>query len=256
MSHITGPDGEIYDVDAAAKIVIEPKKLEVERTPDRPPTAISVDMKSQLMVAKDNTEMIRIIKVFMHGKAIPKSLDTEAKVIAAWQMAASLKVPPAIAIQNMAFVNGTISLWGELPRALALATGEVEDFVLRRIDKDHNVICLANKNLNAEPWGSVLNIQRKGHSENEFYFTMNDAKRAGLDTKNGPWQNYRPVMVDRRLIAYGVKMIFADALMGLTIAEYDHHQAPDLMDVTPSETKETLNNRIKATLSDSPEGNE
>lgn len=207
---------------------------EEAKTEVKIPTMITVDMGSQKMVAKDNSELVRLIRTFMKGMAFPKSLDNEEKILSAWQLAASLNVPPIRGIQNIAFVNGTMTLWGELPLALARATGELSKFQVCMVDKDQVPISLANKNLNQEPWGAVVSIERKSQGVNEYTYTMKDAERAGLDKKPGPWRDHRPIMLLRRAIAKAVKFEFADALMGAPVAEYDFDTGPDLKDVTPS----------------------
>lgn len=197
------------------------------------PVPISVDAKTQALVARDNTELVRLIRTFMKGVAFPKTLDTEEKIIAAWQVAASLKIPPMIAMQNMAVINGSVAIWGQLPKALAEATGEMQDFRQFFIDKEMNEICLKNKNLNAEIWAAVVQIRRKDRSTNEYFFSVDDAKTAGLLNKSGPWKEHRKVMLARRTVGMAIKFEFPDALMGVAIAEYDLHEAPDLKDVTP-----------------------
>lgn len=203
------------------------------------PVPIVVDQKSQMLVARDNSELIRMIRTFMKGVAFPKTLDTEEKIIAAWQVAASLKIPPMVAMQNMAVINGSVAIWGQLPKALAEATGEMEDFRQFFIDKEYNEISVKNKNLNAEIWAAVVQIKRKGRSTNEYFFSVDEAKTAGLLNKSGPWREHRKVMLARRTIGMAVKFEFPDALMGVAIAEYDLHEAPDLKDVTPRAPKES-----------------
>lgn len=205
-------------------------KTEIQRVV---PSAIAVDPRTQLIMARDNGEVVRLIRTMMKGQALPKTLDSEEKLVMAWQAAASLKVPPTVAISNMAIINGVLSIWGQLPKALAHATGEMRDFDIQPINDKQEVIALKYKNLDTEIWGAVIGIKRGGQTKNEYFFTMKDAERAGLDKKKGPWQDYRGIMIMRRTIAWGVKVEFPDALMGLSIAEYDLHEAPDLKDVTP-----------------------
>ena len=205
------------------------------------PTTIAIDSKSQMLIARDNFELMRMIRIFMKGVAFPKSLDTEEKIIAAWQVAASLKIPPMIAMQNMAVINGSVAIWGQLPKALAEATGELEKFRLFYIDKEHNEISLANKNLNVDPWAAVVQMARKGRATNEYFFSTDDAQKAGLLNKSGPWKDYRKVMLARRAMGQAIKFEFPDALMGISIAEYDHHEAPDLKDVTPAKAVRDAN---------------
>ena len=235
IQNSVGPQGPETDVEA--KRAVKKKLKEVESVETKPvvvtPTPITVDAKTQMMVVGNQSELVRVIKTFMRGGALPKSLDTEEKVIAAWQMAASLKLPPAVAIQNMAFINGTLSIWGQLPKALAEATGQLEDFKLFLIDEAFKEICVKNTNLKNPPWAAVCQITRKGRSMNEYVFSIEDAKTAGLLGKSGPWTSYRKIMLQRRAVGHAIKFEFPDALMGVAIAEYDQNEAPDLKDVTP-----------------------
>lgn len=207
-------------------------------------TPIAVDQKSQLMVARDNGELLRMVKVMMNGMAIPKTLDSPEKVIAAWQVAASLGLPPAVAIQNLAIIHGSVSMWGQLPKALAERTGQMEEFKLILFDETQKVISLENKNLEAPVWGAVTQMRRTKRSMNEYYFTEIEAKKAGLYSKSGPWQDYRKIMYARRTMGHACKFEFPDALMGVPVAEYDHHAAPDIKDVTPSETSDELAEKL------------
>lgn len=222
---------------------MDPQDVEVKEVKVPAPSSITVDQKTQALVARDNSELVRIIRIMMRGMAFPKTLDTEDKVIAAWQIASSLKIPPAIAIQNIAIINGSACIWGQLPKALAETTGELQEFKLLRIDKDQKIISLENGNLDKPVWGAVLQIQRKGRSINEYAFTMDDAKKAGLDKKPGPWTQYTATMLCRRVVAQGIKFEFPDALMGVSVAEYDINDAPDLKDVTPAVTA-TVNEEV------------
>lgn len=223
---------EVFNGDLGATVEQAKEPEAVQTKPVAAP--IRIDQQTQQMVARDNSELMRMIQTMMKGQAFPKTLDTPEKVIAAWQVAASLKLPPAVAIQNLAVIHGSVCMWGQLPKALAEGTGKIEDFELILIDKDHNAIKLENKNLDAEVWGAVCRIKRKGRTKNEYVFTQKDAAAAGLLNKTGPWKDYRKIMLSRRAIAHAIKFEFPDAVMGVGIAEYDHNEAPDLKDVTPN----------------------
>lgn len=222
---------------------IEVQKVEVKAS------LISIDPITQSMIAKDNSELVRMIQIMMKGQAFPKTLDTEAKVIAAWQVAASLKLPPAVAIQNMAVIHGSVCIWGQLPKALAEATGELEDFRLILINKEQRAITLENKNLHEEVWGAVCQIKRRGRTLNEYTFTDPDMVKASLKNKQGPWREYTKIMLSRRAISHAIKFEFPDALMGVAVAEYDFNEAPDLKDVTPRGAKRSaLNDKLRETV--------
>lgn len=211
-----------------------PEKQEPEKPEVKAFSPIAMDPHSQLMIARDNSELYRMVTTMMKGMAFPKSLDTPEKIIAAWQVAASLGLPPAVAIQNLAVIHGSVSMWGQLPKALVEKTGQLEDFKIIRFDADQKEISFANKNLTSEVFGVVCQMKRKKRSMGEYYFTLDDAKKANLMGKAGPWSSYISIMLMRRAVAMACKFEFPDALMGVSVAEYDHHEAPDLKDVTTS----------------------
>ncbi len=204
------------------------------------PAPIQLDPSSQALVAKDNAELMRVITTLMKGQAFPKTMDTPQKCISAWNLAAQLNVPPQRAIANMMFINDALGIYGELPKALAEKTGEMEDYEIFSIDKDQNKICLENKNLGAEVWGAVCRIKRKGRTKNEYSFTQVDAERAGLLAKKGPWREYRQIMYQRRASAQALKFEFPDALMGCAVHEYDSNFFPEIKDVTPYNKEEKV----------------
>ncbi len=241
------PTDEITEIDLQdAEEIKEPETPQEPTEPADPkknneaPRTIAVDQKSQLIVARDNSELYRMVQTFMKGKAFPKSIDTVEKALAAWQVAASLNLPPIIVMQNLMIVHGNISMWGQLPKALAERTGELKEFKLTLFDANQKVISLENKNLGEDVWGASVQIKRGDRSTNEYSFTEVDAKKAGLLDKAGPWKQYKKIMYARRAVGNAIKFEFPDALMGVPIAEYDFNMAPDLKDVTPSQTSDEI----------------
>lgn len=214
-------------VDTTAEKVVQEKRV----------TPIAVDNDRQLIIARDQSELWRMVQMFMKGTAFPKTIDTPEKAIAAWQVSASLNLPPMVTIQNLAFIHGSISMWGQLPKALAERTGQLAEFKLINFDGAQKEICLGNKNLQEEVWGSVVQMRRMKRNMNEYSFTKLDAEKAGLLSKAGPWRDYRKIMYARRAMGHATKFEFPDALMGVPVAEYDFHEAPDLKDVTNSTTE-------------------
>lgn len=214
---------------------------------------LHMDPNTQALIARDNSELSRMIRVFMGGMAFPATLDTEPKIIAAWQVAASLKLPPMVAIQNMAVIHGTVAIWGQLPKALAEQTGQMEEFKLILFDGAQKVINLENKNLGEDVWGAVTQMRRSKRSLNEYYFTEVEAKKAGLLNKKGPWTDYRKIMYARRTMGHACKFEFPDALMGVPVAEYDFHEAPDLSKISNVTPRVEQANQFWKEVSDGPQ---
>lgn len=183
------------------------------------------------LAPKNQSELVRVIEKLHQGKGFPERFDTPEKRLAAYSLANSLMGDRwQMALNNIAVIKGQMTIYGELPSALAEQTKEVAEKRVFLVDKEYNEICLKNKNFEAEPYAAVCIIQRKGRAKKEFFYTVDDAKRAGQlpAAESSPWNKYRKVMLLRKANALGIKFEFPDALIGSPIAEYDHDIAPDL----------------------------
>lgn len=209
---------------------------------------IQIDPTTKTMVAKDNVELMRVISIYMKGNSFPKSIDTPAKCITAWNLAVSLcPEAPQRAISRMMYINDVLGIWGELPKSLAERTKELTNFELFVVDKEYNKICLENKNLHVDPYAAICRIKRGKRTMNEYYFTVDEAEKAGLLNKRGPWQQYAKAMLCWRAQGQGLKFEFADALMGAEIIEYRFNENPEFKDVTPkTDTAAILNGGLEA----------
>lgn len=232
-----------------------PPDIEIQpnNAPPEPPpkkavaSAIAIRKGGSDLTPANHVELLAFIDRLIDSKAVPKHLENRLQVMAAWNFAAQLKLPPQPSLRNIAVIEGNPSLFGDLPLSLTQAH---KDFVFYReylITPDYTEISIANKNLDAPIYAGVVEIQRKGMKKPEQYtFTVDDAVTAGLvkyndQTKryagvrrdgtfknNSPWTNYFGTMLIRRARGKGVKAHFADAMCGAGIAEYDFNIAPDL----------------------------
>lgn len=193
--------------------------------------SIAIAESQQGLAFSDHTQLVSFIKQMIHAKALPKHLTTVQEVISAWNYAAQLKLPPQPSLRNIAVIQGSPSLFGDLPLALVQRHSDFVYYEEFTIDKDYKKICFENKNLNSEIFGGVVLLQRKGMDKpHSFSFTMQDAQRAGLLGRSGPWKTYPQVMITRRARIIAIRALFADALSGASIAE-DFGFAPDLQPV-------------------------
>jgi len=69
---------------------------------------------------------------------------------------------------------------------------------------------------------AVCVAKRKGRTPVIFKFSVEDAKRAGLWGKTGPWQAYPKRMMQMRARGFALRDAFADVLTGLITAEEAH----------------------------------
>ncbi len=113
--------------------IVIPQKKEIEM----------VDGEVQLKTLEDS---YRYAKSLVDSGMLPKMYDKPEKVMAAIQFAKELGLPPLNALKNIAIVNGSPSLWGDLPLAIVRSSGKLESINEFTIDKDYKVICFENKN--------------------------------------------------------------------------------------------------------------
>jgi len=133
--------------------------------------------------------------------------------LVAMQFGASLGINPLQALQNIAVINGRPSLWGDAALALVRASPLCESISEKR--EGETAICI---------------VKRRGESAQQRTFSVNDAKRAGLWGKKGPWQEYPARMLQMRARSFALRDIFPDVLFGITIAE----EAQDSIELKPT----------------------
>lgn len=202
---------------------------------------------SRLPEPKNSRELTTYIKAIADGGGFPKRFDTSAKQLAAYNLGRALMADSwQLAVNQIAPIQGSLCIYGELPGALAERTKEVVEKHVYCIDQDYNKICIENKNLNAAPFAGICIIQRKGREKKEFTYTIEEARHAGqypamkpeysgnqrtgrmIENPDSPWMKHTKTMLMRKAMNAAVKFEFPDALAGVPIAEYDFNAAPDL----------------------------
>lgn len=216
-----------------------------------------VPVQAGFIMPQNQQQLSWLIGILGDGSAFPAGFDTKPKRLAAYSLGFALMGQQwHLAVNNMAFIKGKLSIWGELPGTLAERTGEVAEKNVYAINKDYKKICTENKNIDDEPYAGVCEIQRKGRVKKEFTYTIKEAEKAGQypatrrdgsPNADSPWMKFTKVMLMRKSMALGVKFEFPEALVGVPIAEYDYDEAPDLVkDVTPRKTASELNSKFSA----------
>jgi hypothetical protein len=173
----------------------------------------------------NNIESLQRLAAYLHAsRMLPKQYDTPEKIGAGIQYAVQLGFRDSwlLALRQIAVINGTPSMFGDLPLALARGSGLLEEFEEFLIDKDGAKICMENKNIFSEFVAACCRVKRKGYPPVEKLFTVNDAKTAGIFGAN-VWKVYPKRMIQMRARSIALKDEFADVLNGMSIGEYDHN---------------------------------
>lgn len=146
---------------------------------------------------------------------VPKDYQGKpGNVLVAIQWGMEIGLQPMQAMQNIAVINGRPSIWGDAMIALVRACPAFEYINETQTDKE-----------------ATCAIKRKGEPEAVRTFSLEDAKRAGLTGKSGPWTQYPKRMMQMRARSWALRDVFPDVLKGMICAEEALDSGP--RDVTP-----------------------
>jgi len=154
------------------------------------------------------------------GEMIPKHFQGKPDaVMAAIVRGMEIGLAPMQSLSNIAVINGRASLWGDALPALMQRAGNQIDVIYEGEGDDLKAVATLTRG----DTGQVVVRE----------FSVEDAKKAGLWTKQGPWQQYPKRMLSNRARSWAVRDGAADALMGLQVAEEVQDYQP-MRNVTPA----------------------
>jgi hypothetical protein len=146
-------------------------------------------------------------------------------ILVAIQWGNEIGLAPMQALQNISVINGKPSVYGDAAMALVQAHPAcegVEEFFEGEGTPNPVAVCIAH---------------RRGRKPVTAKFSVEDAKRAGLWNKQGPWTSYPKRMLQMRARGFALRDAFPDALKGLiTTEEADDYPAEakqEAKDITP-----------------------
>lgn len=234
-NHIS--DEEFTDVVDAVDVEEMPQtQNEVTKTEalrEKAPSAIA--LKDGLLSPENSNEEWRVADLMLKSAALPSQFKNVPQVIMAMQFLKQHGLPVMVAIRQTTIINGTLSIWGDLPKALVDRSGLMEEFEEFLFDKNYQQINFENKNLEAEVFGALCRVKRHGFGSIEKTFLVSDAKKANLWDKS-IWKLYPKRMLQMRARSLALKDAFPDVLSGIAISEYDYDSidatAPKLLEKT------------------------
>ncbi len=114
------------------------------------------------------------------------------------QFGKEVGLSPVVALNNVAIINGRLSMTGASMLALAFKYGVKAEYLEESEEK------------------CVIRFTREGFPDYTSTFTHGDAEKAGLLSKKGDtWSKYLKVMLKWRTVSQGMKMIAPDILAGV-----------------------------------------
>ena len=203
---------------AGEEVVLDlPKKIEPV---SQPPSKIEkpapiIAQENGMLMGGSLEQQYRLAKYYHQSNLMPKSLNSPEKILVALQICYELGLKPMASIGKIAVINGTPYLWGELPYAIVLKSGLLEEF------KEDWAYDLTGILVEAR-----CEIKRKDISPIVRKFTVEDAKKANL-YKNDTWHKYERRMLQMRARSWAIKDAFPDVLLGMNLMEWDLQEIVD-----------------------------
>jgi hypothetical protein len=154
------------------------------------------------------TEAIQFSDLLASSPIAPKAYQGKPQdILVCVQWGFELGLAPMQALQNIAVINGKPSVYGDAMMALVQASPvceDVEEFFENEGTPNPIAVCIA---------------KRKGRKPVTVKFSVEDAKRAGLWGKQGPWSAYPKRMMQMRARGFALRDAFPDVLKGMITAE-------------------------------------
>src|SRR5262245_12791227 len=153
-------------------------------------------------------ELMEFAKLISASAFVPQDYRGKpADILVAIQWGAELGLQPLQSLQGVSVINGRPSVWGDTALALIRASGLLEDFDegVRGADQEAVGFC---------------RVKRRGQATAvEKTFSVQDAIRARLWGKAGPWTQYPSRMLTMRARGFALRDTFADILRGVITRE-------------------------------------
>jgi hypothetical protein len=173
------------------------------------------------------TEAMEFSKMLADSTMVPRAYQGKPQdIMVCVQWGYEIGLAPMQALQNIAVINGKPSVYGDAAMALVQASAvceDVQEYFEGEGTPNPIAVCVA---------------KRRGRKEVVAKFSVEDAKRAGLWGKTGPWQAYPKRMMQMRARGFALRDAFPDVLKGLITAEEaqdypDEAKPRQAKDITP-----------------------
>jgi hypothetical protein len=175
-------------------------------------------------------EAMKFSELLAKSSMVPRQYQGKPEdVMVACQWGREIGLAPMQALQNIAVINGKPSVYGDAAMALVQASPvceDIEEFFEGEGTPNPVAVCVA---------------KRKGRKEVVVKFSVEDAKRAGLWGKQGPWSAYPKRMLQMRARGFALRDAFPDVLKGLiTAEEAQDFPSEAAKDITPAKPANPL----------------
>lgn len=154
-------------------------------------------------------ELARFAVTVAESGLAPKGMDKPASIAIAVEMGLEIGLKPMQALQNIAVVNGRPCVWGDAMLGLCQSCEYFDHSAFSEKLTGTGDSQAATCTVRRLPNGQIVTRQ----------FTVAQAKKAGLWSKQGPWSQYPERMLQMRARSLALRDTFPDVLRGMYSAE-------------------------------------
>jgi hypothetical protein len=160
------------------------------------------------IVPRTLDEAMTFARAVVAARMAPSGFETPEACMIAILHGMEVGLTPMSALQRIAVIGGRPTIWGDGAMALVRASGLAAS-IEERIE-----------GMGPTDWVGVCTVRRRGDIHPvERRFSADDARRARLWGKAGPWSDYPQRMLQMRARAFALRDVFADVLGGLYLRE-------------------------------------
>ena len=176
------------------------------------PPALSAGDRGRRPAAADRAaqmeEALTLAKAVVASRMAPRGMETPEACLIAILHGLEVGLTPLSALQRIAVIDGRPTIWGDGAMALVRASGLCRS-IREWIEGD-----------TAQDWMAAARCFARARAiPSTCRFGVEDARRAGLWGKPGPWSLYPRRMLQMRARAFALRDVFADVLGGLYLRE-------------------------------------
>lgn len=214
---------------------------------ERKPSSLSFSAAGSklAMLPQNIAELYQLAKIFVAADLVPRGTDVNQAAVAIMK-GMEVGVSPTQAVANIFVVNNRPCMWGDLVIALIKASG-VEEYT--KVDEGQGA------GWNASTSTFTVKTKRVGKPERTATFSMDDARRAGLDKKD-TYQKWPREMCMWKALHRAYQTEYPDVLRGISIREVvEEYELQKARDVTPRSTDtaaDSLRARLEAVVEQAP----
>ncbi len=165
------------------------------------------------------TELLKLAEIMAGSQLAPKDYRGKSgDTVIAMLMGLEIGLNPMQSLQSIAVINGRPSIYGDAMLALV---------------QNHPSFGSIQEAYDETTSTATCTVIRKGGQPHTVTFSDQDAQKAGLFGKQGPWTQYPKRMKQMRARGFALRDQFADALLGL-ISREEAQDMPNEIDITPA----------------------